>query len=104
MSEGVIITPQACVPVFLTDPSKMVALFMVSDSIPSPSEIVLSSLTISFSSDRRFSILLLLLSSVPKIVFSLILGTSFASLSASNNGKSKTLAVSRIEDLAAIVP
>ena len=33
-----------------------------------------------------------------------ILGTSFAILSASPKGRSKTLAVSLIEDLAAIVP
>ena len=31
-------------------------------------------------------------------------GTNFAALSASNNGKSNTLAVSRMEDFAAIVP
>ena len=31
-------------------------------------------------------------------------GTNFANRSASPKGKSKTLAVSRIEDLAAIVP
>ena len=58
----------------------------------------------SFSSERNAAIFPLLLSSVPKISFSLIFGINLAILSASNKGKSSTLAVSLIDDLAAIVP
>ena len=44
-------------------------------------------------------------SSAPKIFPNLdMVGISLAILSASNNGKSKTRAVSRIEDFAAMVP
>ena len=77
---------------------------MVSDSIPSPSDMAFNSLTISFSSERKAAIFPLLFSSVPKIFFSLTFGINFAILSASNSGKSSTLAVSRMEDFAAMVP
>ena len=103
ISLGVIITPHACIPVFLTEPSSILARLTVSASKSSPSEILSSWFT--FSRSSALNALLNCFSSYPKIFPSLdIVGINFAILSASNNGKSKTRAVSRIEDFAAIVP
>ncbi len=104
MSPGVMITPQAWIPVFLTEPSKIVALLMVSEVKSVPLAIVCSSSTITFSSARKLAILPLLFASSPKMFFNFTPGINFAILSASKSGKSKTLAVSLIDDFAAIVP
>ena len=101
---GVIITPQACVPTFLTEPSKANAWFMVCASISDPSAKFRISLTNNLSSLRRALIFEILFSSSPKIVANLVFGTNFEILSASCKGKSNTRAVSLIEDLAAMVP
>ena len=77
---------------------------MVFASMPSPSDIAINSVTFSASSLRNPFTLALLLASSPKIFLSFNPGINFAILSASCNGKSKTLAVSLIDDFAAIVP
>ena len=98
-----IITPQAWVPTFLTEPSRILAWVIVSASKSSPSEIFKSWLTLSKSSGLNSDLSLFV--SVSNIVFNLdMLGINLASLSASFNGKSKTLAVSLMDDFAAIVP
>ena len=102
ISSGVMITPQACIPVFLTEPSRTLALFMVWASKSTPSAKFRSSFIFSTSSDLNLS--LSCASVFPKILFSLVFGISFAILSASCNGKSNTLAVSLMDDFAAIVP
>ena len=103
ISSGVIITPQACIPVFLSEPSNSLACLMVSDSRLSDWEILNNWFILSKSSS--LNLFLNSLWFVSKIELSLVmLGTNFAILSASPKGKSKTLAVSLIDDLAAIVP
>ena len=102
MSSGVIIIPQAWVPTFLRLPSKILAWFMVSAWRSSPDERDLSSNTFAKSSDLKSSFNFF--SSFSKISFNFKLGISLAILSASPNDKSNTLAVSLIEDLAAILP
>ena len=77
---------------------------MVSEVKSFPKDIDLNSSTITFSSERKPEILPLLFSSFPKIFCSLMFGINLAILSASKRGKSKTLAVSLIDDFAAIVP
>ena len=100
---GVIIIPQAWVPTFLTDPSSLIALFIVSACKSSPLE-----KSINFFAFDNWSFLTFFFKSLSeklKILSSDIRsGTSLAILSASNNGKSNTLAVSLMEDFAAIVP
>ena len=75
---------------------------MVSACRSSPSERDLSSNTFEKSSDLKS--LFNFFSSFSKISFNFKLGISLAILSASPSDKSKTLAVSLIEDLAAILP
>ena len=104
ISPGVIITPQAWIPVFLTEPSSIVALLIVSEIKSFPKDKLFSSSTNCLSSDLKPATFPLLFASSPKIFFSLIKGINFAILSASKSGKSKTLAVSLMEDFAAIVP
>ena len=64
----------------------------------------LNSSTSCFSSARKPATFPLLFASSPKMFFSLMPGINFAILSASKSGKSKTLAVSLIDDFAAMVP
>ena len=103
ISSGVIITPQAWIPVFLSEPSRSLACLIVSDSRLSDWDILSNWFILSKSS--ALNLFLNSLWSVSKIELSLVIfGTSLAILSASPRGKSKTLAVSRIDDFAAIVP
>ena len=76
----------------------------MSASRPLLSAIPFKILTFSSSSLRKLFTFALLFSSEPKIFFNFINGINLAILSASGNGKSKTLAVSLIEDFAAMVP
>ena len=103
-SSGVIITPHACIPVFLTDPSMSFARFRTAAKRSFPSAIFRNSLA-----EFKSSWFNLNLSANSKSVnennfFKEISGTSFAKRSASCNGKSITRAVSRMADFAAIVP
>ncbi|MCY1554032.1 hypothetical protein D9M68_905750 [compost metagenome] len=102
ISSGVIITPQAWIPVFRNEPSKTIACSMVSAPRFFAVARVFSSTTFSYSSGRRADFNAF--SSKLNILASFIFGMSLAILSASNKGKSNTLAVSRIDDLAAMVP
>ena len=88
-SSGVMITPQACVPVFRSDPSSMMACFKTWARKSLPFLISFSS----FTSSNAFS----------RVVPGLS-GTSLARLLASESGSSITRAQSRMEDLAAMVP
>jgi hypothetical protein len=60
-------TPQACVPVFLTDPSRAIACFIVFAARSVPSAIDCNSPTFIFSSERNSAILDLLFLSSPKM-------------------------------------
>ena len=99
---GVIITPHAWIPVFLNDPSSKLACCNVCADKPEAlnnffsSETLLNSsvLNSDFKSD----------SFIENISFSFIFGTNFEILSTSDSDKSRTLPVSRIDDLAAILP
>ena len=102
ISSGVMITPQAWIPVFRNEPSKTLACCMVSPERLSSSAKFLISLTRKTSSARSFS--LSWASVALKIFPSFMLGNNLAIRSASPKGKSNTRAVSRIDDLAAIVP
>ncbi len=89
ISLGVIITPQACVPVFLTEPSITSACF----------NIFPSSVFLFFISSNSFTSLNAFFKLVPGVS-----GTNFAKRSVSESGKSNTRPASRMLDLAAIVP
>ena len=101
ISSGVMITPQAWIPVLRTDPSKIQACCTVLAARSCPCAIFLSSVTFG-KSLPTFS--LSSSSGREKIFLREILGTSLAIWSASFSGRSKTRAVSLIDDLAAIVP
>ena len=100
--EGVIITPQAWIPVFRTLPSRILAWLMVSALKSLPSDTLISSSAMPISSLLSFCFLVL--SSQPKSFASLVFGTSLAKRSASCNGRSNTRAASRMADFAAMVP
>src|SRR5690606_11302928 len=101
MSEGVIITPQAWIPVFLTEPSKIWAWLIVFERSSLPFEIRINSLAFSTLSEF-FNLAANLERSFakPNKAFNLMSGTSLASLSASDKGRFNALAVSRMADLA----
>ena len=103
MSSGVMITPQAWIPVLRTDPSSSRAVEIVRPSKFFCPAISLRAFALSTSSlPRSFS--RNPLSSSENNLLKLISGMSFAKRSASIRGSSSTRAVSRNEDLAAIVP
>ena len=103
ISSGVMITPQAWIPVLRKLPSSNCACCKVSDPKSCAAARAFNSFTFSKSSGRKAA--LSLASSSEKILAKLmLLGMSLAILSASNKGKSNTRAVSRIADLAAMVP
>ena len=102
ISSGVIITPHAWVPTFLREPSKTFAWLIVCPVSEFSFAIFFISLILTISSVLKLSLSSLSVSE--KIWLNFILGTSLAILSASGRGKSRTRAVSLIDDLAAIVP
>ena len=100
---GVIITPQACVPTFLMEPSSFIALLMVSAGKSFPLDNSISFIALGYWS--FFTLFFSSFSERLKILDNEVKsGTNLAILSASKRGKSKTRAVSLIDDLAAIVP
>ena len=108
ISSGVIITPQAWIPVLRTEPSIILACWIVwlLSSSPPPAKSCLSSSTLGSSSLRTFS--LSFFSSQLKRFFSEspggLEGTKPANRFDSCRGTSSTRAVSFIADLAAILP
>ena len=102
-SSGVIITPHACMPVFRTEPSIALAFRRTSADLVSCLMSLRSSRALETSS-WFFSLSIRRLSSISKSLFNEISGSIFANESASFKGKFITRAVSRIADLAAIVP
>ena len=102
MSSGVMITPQAWMPVLRTLPSKTLAVCKVCPSRVGCWLMALSCWIWAKPSLRTFS--LRALSSRLNIFFKEMSGTSLAKRSASPKGNSITRAVSRMDDFAAMVP
>ena len=96
------ITPQACMPVFLNDPSINLACLITSPSSPSSSNLLISSSA--FLSWSAFNFSFTSSFDQPNNLFNLTSGTNLANRSVSGRGKSSTLPVSLMEDLAAMVP
>ena len=104
MSPGVIITPQAWIPIFLTVPSIFNARWKTWPAKSVPRAICLISFTRLMSSELFFNFSWSSMSDNLNILFKEISGINFARRSASKSGKFSTRAVSRTEDFAAMVP
>ena len=104
MSSGVIITPQACIPVFRTVPSISIAFWRTSPFKSVPLKIPLNSLALLKASWLFFNSSDNRKSSIVKSFFNEISGISLANRSASGKDKLRTLAASRTADFAAMVP
>ena len=107
ISLGVIMTPQAWIPTLRRFPSRICACWMVSPLKSSAAERLINSFILSKSSGRSTFLISASVSFInrDKLHFGgMSPGINLAILSASKSGKSRTLAVSRIADFAAIVP